>query len=531
MKRIPSILLALALVLGFSLVTATPVAAATLEVGTGKPYSTIQSAINAASAGDTITVYAGTYAGATVNKTALTIQANPGDVVTISDGPQHPAGFLRVGFWFQGFTGNGATIRGFRFAGTNQNGYMDDNLLDFAVFSRGADDVTVEDNVMTATLQAITNWHGDGWQIRDNQITDLWTLNGGGIGILIGANDGSTVQDNVVSDNQISGTLSVYSGDGGGYDGTGIVLYADFRVYSGGIVTNTMVSGNDISMVSDTPGVVNFNGIELTDTRDSDGNPASVYGNQVTQNDVLGSSGNGVLVSAGTTDNHINYNNIDGNQGYGVLYSGTGTLDATSNWWGANDGPGPVGPGSGDNVSINVDYSSWVQQTSTATGTGTVSFGPSAGTITGLTGVSESSLPAVAQATKPISFPNGLFSFNITGLSNGQAVNVTITLPVGSAPTQYWKYHVNEGGWVQIPMTIVGPANVIMIRLVDGGLGDDDQAANGVIVDQGGPGGGAVGWETYPISRARVLLPWIALLAAIMVGAGLLAMRRRRAQS
>jgi len=41
----------------------------------------------------------------------------------------------------------------------------------------------------------------------------------------------------------------------------------------------------------------------------------------------------------------------------------------------------------------------------------------------------------------------------------------------------------------------------------------------------------AVGWETYPISKVRVLLPWIALVAAIMAGASLLVLRRRRAQS
>jgi len=39
-----------------------------------------------------------------------------------------------------------------------------------------------------------------------------------------------------------------------------------------------------------------------------------------------------------------------------------------------------------------------------------------------------------------------------------------------------------------------------------------------------------VGWETYPINKVRVLLPWIALLAAIIVGASLLVLRHRRAQ-
>jgi hypothetical protein len=41
-----------------------------------------------------------------------------------------------------------------------------------------------------------------------------------------------------------------------------------------------------------------------------------------------------------------------------------------------------------------------------------------------------------------------------------------------------------------------------------------------------------VGWETYPVNKVRVLLPWIALLAAIMVGASLLlVLRHRRAQN
>jgi len=72
----------------------------------------------------------------------------------------------------------------------------------------------------------------------------------------------------------------------------------------------------------------------------------------------------------------------------------------------------------------------------------------------------------------------------------------------------------------------------ITVTLRDNVLPDDEDTVPGQITDQGGPGpGAAVGWETYPVSKVRALLPWIALLAAIVAGASLLVLRRRRVQS
>jgi hypothetical protein len=496
---------------------------------TNDHYTYIENAVDNASSGATIEVAAGTYAGATVDQD-VTIEPKTGDVVTINDGPQHPAGFLRAGFWFQGFTGNGATIRGFQFAGTNQAGTTDDNLLDFAIFSRGANDVTVENNVITDTLQAITNWHGDRWQIRNNQITDLWTLNGGGIGILVGANDGTTVQDNTVSDNQISGTLYVYSGDGGGYDGTGIVLYTDFRWGgSGGIVTNTLVSGNDISMVSNNKGVVDFNGIELTDTNGNDANP-SISNNQVVSNNIHGNSDDGIAVSAGTNNNDFNLNCIYGNLGWGVWYGGgLGPIDAEDNWWGDDSGPSVNGPGTGDAVSTNVDFDPWtgkVSSVSTTTSTGTASFASSSGGIANLKAVTPT------PSGCPVALPHGVFNFTICCIPSGGTVTLTVTLPKNvPVGTRWWKYQ--NGTWDSLPNLSDNGDAIMVISLTDGGQGDGDLTVNGQITDDGGPGGGGaavVGWETYPTNKARVLLPWIVLLAAIMAGAGFLVVRRRRAQ-
>ena len=65
-------------------------------------------------------------------------------------------------------------------------------------------------------------------------------------------------------------------------------------------------------------------------------------------------------------------------------------------------------------------------------------------------------------------------------------------------------------------------------------------AGSALVLGEGGSGegseldpilGGPVGWDTYPISKVRVLLPWIALGAAIIAGGSLLVVRRRRVQS
>jgi hypothetical protein len=56
----------------------------------------------------------------------------------------------------------------------------------------------------------------------------------------------------------------------------------------------------------------------------------------------------------------VNFNNIAGNDWRGVRNDGGETLDAARNWWGTSDGPGGVGPGSGDAISANVDFEPWL---------------------------------------------------------------------------------------------------------------------------------------------------------------------------
>lgn len=231
-------------------------------------FETIQEALDSNSVvdGDFIFVGRGEHSGAIVTK-AVGIVGLPGAVIT--DGPvlaqEVPChGDLNIGFRF-GFQGDppgsGATIRNFAFKD-----------VAFPVFSRGADGVKVISCQMSGAVQGITNVGGTNWQIVSNTITQLRAANGGGIGILVGdryARPGG-VKNNRVYLNSILGTLSVSSCETGGYNGSGILLYADYRWDGLGAesIENNIVQLNYVSVMSESPETVDIVGIELTDTRE-----------------------------------------------------------------------------------------------------------------------------------------------------------------------------------------------------------------------------------------------------------------------
>jgi hypothetical protein len=119
-----------------------------------------------------------------------------------------------------------------------------------------------------------------------------------------------------------------------------------------------------------------------------------------------------------------------------------------------------------------------------ATGTGTVTFATSAGSIINLTALDATSCGYL----NGFIFPHGFYSFNITTIPAGSTVTVTITLP-STVPVsaQYWK--CQNGAWVNTTSLLGGNDgdNVLTLTITDGGLGDADGIANGTIVDPGGP--------------------------------------------
>jgi uncharacterized repeat protein (TIGR02543 family) len=229
---------------------------------------------------------------------------------------------------------------------------------------------------------------------------------------------------------------------------------------------------------------------------------------------------------------------VDGSSPYNfdstVTVAGQGSLIRTGHtfagWNTAANGSGTAfAPGATFNIVANTTlFAQWtVNNTYTApsaTGTGniTASFtggGASCGYTLAqfipLTGHAAS--PPAGSAPHGISFPEGLFDFIASGCTPGSTLNFTITYPQPLPPgTEYWKYGPTSTDttphWYVLPAVISG--NVVTFSITDGGLGDDDLAPNGAIVDQGGPGA--------LITPVPALSEWMfALLALLLVGLGL----------
>jgi hypothetical protein len=650
MKRVFSILFALALVLGFSLVAITPVAAASTwyvdptgtddgshGTGTGtNAWKTIQYAVGHVGAGDTINAAAGTYTENIVINKRLTLQGAGRDATTIASavadtdviklttgGDSATARMVIKDLKVTNATRVSASyVSGINIMGGN--GYIT------------LDNVAVVDNAKEGVQIDVA-------AMADIEVQDCVLSRNGGCGLLVrysggACSVGGLKMINCNVDNNTEGLYmyrvtglfidgGTYNDNHGPVDTDGVGIYAGdpgvaglnsgFATCKPNIIKNVTVTGNSRGMIlnmyagsdytfenivasgnnapdpsegegitlgwrSATSNKITFNNVTASDNEKSNiwviAYAGTVVNDLLIQNcDVSGSllSGagvgiylysastgivsNGVIsgceiannnegirfrastpLSAANTGNKAHFNSIVGNR-MGLNNTDTDDVfDATCNWWGDSSGPGggvndPVtgtpANGIGNNVSANVAFDGWLGKPGsvlTKTNTGMASFNTSHGCIAQLVAVPTPPNP-------PVVLPHGMFSFNCSCIDPGDTVTLTITLPsnvpIGS---KWWKYQ--NGSWYSLPIGSDNGDKIITVMLIDKtptdpGLGDEDPTG-GRIMDDGGVGaGGAVGWETYAVSKMRVLLPWIALLAAFILAASLLVLRRRRAQT
>jgi hypothetical protein len=151
--------------------------------------------------------------------------------------------------------------------------------------------------------------------------------------------------------------------------------------------------------------------------------------------------------------------------------------------------------------------------------TGTVTL---TGGLPGCTMVNPAFIPVAPLVPPPgVQFPFGLFEFTTAGCGAGETISIEIVYSQDLPPdSEYWKFGPTPGGgdnsiphWYLLPGATVAGA-VVSFDVTDGLIGDDDLLANGVIVDQGGPGGSQV--TDIPTASGWAL----GLMALVLLGIG-----------
>lgn len=324
-KKIFYMMLTVIIVLSFSLVTAAPASAATLEVGSGKPYTTIAAAISAATDGDTITVYDGTYGKVVVNK-ELTIQA------AVGNNPVVDGGGSGACFGIYNATGlSDVTIEGF-----------DIRNATYGIWLYGAPSTY---NNITLSNNDIHNHSQNGILVTDAIVNGLTISNNNidssGIGISFANN--STVNGLIIEGNTITN------------NNAGLSLI--WGTFSNVAVTNCCFEGNawehiDLGLWGHNPTLSN---VSITECQFLSGPWCGVY----------------IESSFGPTDIEMNLNNFSVNNYCGLFNTTAIAVNAEKNWWGHASGPsGPDGRvnnagkiiGKGDAVYGPADCDPWLPQ-------------------------------------------------------------------------------------------------------------------------------------------------------------------------
>jgi parallel beta-helix repeat protein len=370
---------------------------------TGTPCATIQYAIDQAVDGDTVDVAAGTYdEQVVIDGKSLTLQG-AGDTTIIAPssaavltsiyttGTQSGAFFNTTAIAsiidVRNVGSAGVTIRDLKVDGESitslPSGASWVSGITYGETGGLIDDVTVEDTkfVVPASVRTYGIWldavadtalsvdvtnstvqqYGrNGINARGDDITVLIddnTITGPGLagpdqvpnGVLLIDGALGTVSDNAVTANHYTGSSWL---------GSGVLL---FRAGD-----NVEISGNDISDVDDAVilNATDFATVEGNDLSDNAKGvrieAGSAADNTITNNTINSNSLFGIELSDTVgTGNAASNNSISGNA-TGVSNNSTNLFDASCNWWGDPSGPSGVGPGSGDTVSANVDFSAWL---------------------------------------------------------------------------------------------------------------------------------------------------------------------------
>ena len=358
--------------------------------GTAGCYATIQAAIDAASAGDTIHVAEGTYTETgqiVIDKDVTLVGADRNTTIIRADSDTGSSGdgkgwiLVDPGMTFNlsnvTLDGSGHKIwQAIRHHGSGTLNNVKFTNIKYEASGPAYNGAGVE--VLTSGNINVTNCEftemgrygvqvGDGGAATGTISGNTYIGKGPGdwldYAFEVGYGAHINILDNVVSNNQ-----GVATSDGSG--SAAISVWDDPNTQAtitGNTLTNNSVGiaiavinggAADPSVVIGAGNVISRGdiGIDVESLYSAVGSPAiSITGTSLSNN------GDGLAVVAGMTADNITIHNsvIINNSGMGVNNLGIGMVNASSNWWGAASGPGVVGAGTGDKVSANVGFTPW----------------------------------------------------------------------------------------------------------------------------------------------------------------------------
>ncbi len=380
-------------------------AAATLDVGPGLTYTTIQAAVNAANPGDTINIGAGVYDEQVVIEKSLTLQGagdttiiRPSSASKLTDVYTYPSGFA----YYSGATisgiisvkntvGDGVIVKNLKVDGSNVTGLpscaqrlagilygesagkidnVDVNNIKTAGYADRTYGIDLSAAVNTISVEVsnsrITDFARNGIMcngpkltvnIHNNIITGPATAIGPEQvpnGVVFMAELGGSASNNVIRSLHYIDPVSSYRSVGiMGFDTLQLgVVFENNEVYD---VDDAINPSSGIIIRSN---YLHGNGIGVTLEMDASNN--QVISNTIEDNTVAGIQVNGVLNPNPEgrdppVAGNLAHNNIIAGNAVGVLsYDSTQTFDATGNWWGV------ASPNFSLLISEHIAYSPWL---------------------------------------------------------------------------------------------------------------------------------------------------------------------------
>ena len=132
----------------------------------------------------------------------------------------------------------------------------------------------------------------------------------------------------------------------------------------------------------------------------------------------------------------------------------------------------------GNPAPVTLQFVNIVQQGSAGSVAGAIFVAAPSGTV-----ISNVSNTPIVGDTLPsgATVLTGALSYTVSGLTPGATISVTLRLPSGSDPTSVFKFQ--NGAYVDVSSIATISGDEVTLQLTDGGLGDADGLANGVIVD------------------------------------------------